>query len=81
MIKARLSISQVKETIEKLRDKNVQVTFSLGRNKYTTFLAKLDGVYPALFTVKAKDENFRGKTSYSYNEYMCGKVKLKEIAE
>ncbi len=81
MIKAKLSISQVKDTIEKLKNKNVQVTFSLGRNKYITFSARLEGVYAALFRVKAKDEKFRGKTSYSYNEYMCGKVKLKEIAE
>lgn len=81
MIKAKLSISQVKDTIEKLKHKNVQVTFNLGRNKHVTFLARLEGVYPALFTVKAKDQSFRGKTSYSYNEYMCGKVKLKEIIE
>ncbi len=81
MIKAKLTLSQVKDAINKLKHKSVQVTLSLGRNKYVTFMAKLEGVYPALFTVKAQDENFKGKTSYSYSEYMCGKVKLKETTE
>jgi len=30
-----------------------------------------------LFTVTPTDKNFKGKTSYSYSEYMCGRVKLK----
>ena len=81
MIKAKFNVNQVKRAIENLKHKSVQVTLSLGRNKYVSFPAMLDGVYPALFTVKAKDESFMGKTSYSYNEYMCGKVKLKEITE
>ena len=81
MIKAKQNVNQVKSAIENLKHKTVQVTLNLGRNKYVSFLARLDGVYPALFTVKAKDKSFRGKTSYSYNEYMCGKVKLKEIVE
>ena len=81
MIKAKLTISQVKDTIEKLMNKDVKVTLNLGRNKYVSFLARLDGVYPALFTVKAKDQKFKGKTTYSYSEYMCGKVKLKETVD
>ena len=80
MIKQATSISQVKANIEKLRHKDLEVTLNLGRNKYISFRARLDGVYPALFTVKAIEEGFKGKTSYSYSEYMCGKVRLKEKA-
>ncbi len=78
MIKTSLNLSQVKESIEKMREKEVDVTLNLGRNKFVSFTARLTGVYPALFTVCPNDKEFKGKTSYSYSEYMCGKVKIKE---
>lgn len=78
MIKSNTSISQVKEIIAKMNLKNVEVIVNLGRNKYAKFTGVLSGVYPALFTVKPFDKDYRGKTSYSYSEYLCGKVKLKE---
>ena len=76
MIKCNATLTQVKQLIEKLKEKPVEVTLSLGRNKFVSFSGKLVGVYPALFTVTPFDKNFKGKTSYSYSEYMCGKVKL-----
>ena len=76
MIKSSLTISQVKETVKRLSEKSVEVTLNLGRNKFVTFNGKLSGVYPALFTVSPDDKNFKGKTSYSYSEYMCGRVKI-----
>ena len=79
MIKNTESLSQVKELIGKMYAKPVNVVLDMGRNKRVTFSGKLIGVYPALFTVQPDDENFRGKTSYSYSEYMCGRVRLKEI--
>ena len=81
MIKSNCSISQVKDTIKKLQLKSVEVTFNLGRNKVVSFCGRLSEVYPALFTVTPFDKNFKGKTSYSYSEYMCGKVKLTECEE
>lgn len=81
MIKTNATLSQVKELITKLKEKPVRVTISLGRNKYLSFSGKLNGVYPALFTVLPYDKTFNGKTSYSYSEYMCGRVKLTEMKE
>lgn len=78
MIKSNGSISQAKDIINKLNSKTVEVVVNLGRNKYEKFKGVLSGVYPALFTVKPFDKDYRGKTSYSYSEYLCGKVKLKE---
>ena len=78
MIKSTTSILQVKAIIGKMNLKNVEVTVNLGRNKFVSFKGVLSGVYPALFTVKPFDKDFRGKTSYSYSEYLCGKVRLKE---
>ncbi|MBE7083544.1 MAG: hypothetical protein E7373_02940 [Clostridiales bacterium] len=78
MIKSTVTLSQVKENIKKMQQKSVFVTLNLGRNKYVSFSGTLTGVYPALFTVEPFDKNFKGKTSYSYSEYMCGRVRLKE---
>lgn len=78
MIKTPLNLSQVKNGIEKMLKKEVDVTLNLGRNKFVSFTATLTGVYPALFTVSPLDKTFKGKTTYSYSEYMCGKVKIKE---
>lgn len=80
MIKSNGSIAQAKDTIAELGSKAVEVVVNLGRNKYEKFTGVLSGVYPALFTVKPFDKDYRGKTSYSYSEYLCGKVRLKEFA-
>ncbi len=79
MIKSTINLSQVKEAIKKLQQKSVDVTLNLGRNKFVKFKGQLTGVYPALFTVEPFDKSFKGKTTYSYSEFMCGKVRLKEI--
>ncbi len=81
MIKSTVSISQVKQAVLKLYQKPVIVSVDLGRNKRVKFNGTLTGVYPALFTVSPFDKSFKGKTSYSYSEYMCGRVSLKELAE
>ncbi len=78
MIKTTATLSEVKSKIKNLKEKSVDVTINLGRNKYVKYQGTLVGVYPALFTVSPFDKSFKGKTSYSYSEYMCGRVKLIE---
>ena len=77
MIKTKVTLAQVKEYVAKLKQKPIQVTLALGRNKYVKFKATLQGVYPALFTVSPVDKAFNGRTSYSYQEFLCGKVRVK----
>lgn len=78
MIKSTISLSQVKTHIARLKEQAVEVTLSLGRNKFVKFMAKVNGVYPALFTVAPFDKDYNGRTSYSYSEFMCGRVKVKK---
>lgn len=78
MIKSNITLSQAKAVIKTMQEKRVDVTLNLGRNKYVSFKGVLSGVYPALFTVTPFDKTFKGKTSYSYSEYLCGKVSLME---
>lgn len=76
MIKVNTTINTIKETINALNQKPVTVKLNLGRNKYVTFPATLNGIYPSLFTVSPDDKSFLGKTAYSYSEILCGRVKI-----
>ena len=76
MIKSIGNISKVKDGIKELYGSDVFVKVNLGRNKYVTYKGKISGVYPALFTISPTD-SFRGKTTYSYAEMMCGNVRIK----
>ena len=78
MIKGYTNIFSAKEKINLLAGKTVRVKVKIGRNKREEFIGILTGVYPALFTVSPIDSAYKGKTSYSYAEYICGDVALKE---
>ena len=78
MIKNTASVDKAKKLINKLNAKKVFVTVNLGRNKTIKFSGVLSGVYQALFTVTPDDENFLGRTTYSYSELLCGRVKLSQ---
>ena len=77
MIRSTVSVNQVRHAVECCYLKPVTVKLNLGRNKFVTFPATVSGVYPSLFTVRPEDENFLGKTAYSYSEILCGRVKLR----
>ena len=79
MIKPNKSIHEVKRMVKDCRAQRVAVKINLGRNKSMSYCGILSEIYPALFTVKPDDENFLGKTSYSYSEVICGTVKIKKI--
>lgn len=78
MIKVNVTITAIKETVKSLYLRPVTVKLNLGRNKFVTFPATLNGIYPSLFTVSPEDKNFLGKTAYSYSEILCGRVKIAE---
>ena len=79
MIKSNGDINAIKKSIQDNFQKQVDVTVNLGRNKTLRYCGELSGVYPALFTVRPNDENFLGKTSYSYAEVLCGSVRIKPV--
>ncbi len=77
MIKKVQSLGETKEKIKSYLGKNLEIKVNLGRNKYISYTGKITSVYPALFQV-TPNEFFNGKTAFSYSEYMCGVVKIKE---
>lgn len=80
MIKVNVTIGSIKNSIEQLKGKHVTVKLNLGRNRFVTFPATLNGIYPSLFTVAPDDKNFLGKTAYAYSEILCGRVRISEKA-
>ena len=79
MIKPSKNINDVKQMVKDCSAKRVAVKVNLGRNKSVSYLGVLSGIYPALFTVKPDDEDFLGKTAYSYSDVLCGNVKIKKL--
>lgn len=77
MIRQNNDIANVRRRIREMQSQPVDVTVRLGRNKVQRFCGTLTGVYPALFTVRPDDENFLGKTAYSYAEVLCGSIDVK----
>ena len=75
-MKAVNNIGKIKRAIETCLNSDVNVKVNLGRNKYVCYSGKITNVYPALFTVSPYGE-FRGKTSFSYSEVMCGSVVIR----
>ena len=79
MIKPTKNIKDVKQMVKDCASQRVAVRVNLGRNKSESFSGVLSGVYPALFTVKPDNEEYLGKTAYSYSDVLCGNVKIKRI--
>ena len=78
MIKPTKKISDVKQMVKSYAKSRVCVKVNLGRNNSVSYFGVLNGVYPALFTVQPEDEDFLGKTAYSYSDVLCGTVKIKK---
>ena len=79
MIKPSKNISDVKQMVKSCDNQRIAVHVNLGRNKSVSYSGILSGIYPALFTVKPDDEDFLGKTAYSYSDVLCGNVKIKPL--
>ena len=79
MIKPKKNIADVKRMVKACEKQRVDVRVNLGRNKIVNFSGVLSGIYPALFTISPDDEDFLGKTSYSYSDVLCGNVKIKPV--
>jgi uncharacterized protein Veg len=79
MIKPTKNIKDIKQMVKDCSLQRVAVKVNLGRNKSVSYSGVLSGIYPALFTVKPDDEEFLGKTAYSYSDVLCGNVKIKRL--
>lgn len=78
MIKQNVNLAKTKDKVKNFFNKDVEVKVNLGRNKFVYYKGKITNIYPALFTITPTTD-YKGKTAFSYSEYMCGIVDIKEL--
>lgn len=75
MKKMPTTIDNIKQKICALQGKEVKLHINRGRRKVASYRARIEDVYPSVFTVKSCEmENFI--STFSYNDILCGEVKI-----
>ena len=70
------TVDNIKKQIISLKGKEVNLFVNRGRRKVSNYRARIENVYSSVFTVKTSvDENDLVYT-YSYNDILCGEVKI-----
>ena len=77
-MKTTLSLNQVKNKINSLKGRNISLKVNKGRNKIVTLTAVIDQVYPSMFVIAPTCNVQLDRKSYSYNDVLCGDIKLLE---
>ena len=76
MKKMPATVETIKQKILELKGKEVDLYINRGRRKVNSYRARIENVYASVFTVKpVTDENFSLST-YSFNDILCGEVKI-----
>lgn len=70
------TVDNIKQQVLLLKGKEVELFINRGRRKISNYRARIENVYSSVFTVKTcADENDLIYT-YSYNDILCGEVKI-----
>lgn len=76
MIKNNLSIEDIKQKIVALKGQEIKLYVNRGRRKVFKFDAIVEDAYASVFTVKNLKQALSLKHTYSYNDILCGEVKI-----
>lgn len=76
MIKNNLRVDDIKKKILSLKGQEVKMYVNRGRKKIFKFEAVVENVYESVFTVKKLEKAFQMTHTYSYNDILCGEVKI-----
>ena len=76
MRKNNISLNDIAEQIKNLRGENVKMNVNKGRRKIEKYSGVIENVYPSIFTVKLDNPVAQDYLSFSYNEVLCGQVKI-----
>ena len=76
MKKMPLTVEDIKMKIIELKGKEVDLFINRGRRKVSSYKARIENIYASVFTVKPCNENAETVASYSYNDILCGEVKI-----
>ena len=72
-----LSLDEIKNEIEKLKGKDVEMLVNQGRKKFVNFSATVEEIHRSVFVVRLKMPQTVDVKSYSYIDVLTGSVELK----
>lgn len=72
------TVENIKQKILELKGKEVDLKINRGRRKVSSIRARVEDVYPSVFTVKSCPLDSGNIITYSYNDILCGEVKIIE---
>ena len=72
-------MSDIVQMITEMKGKQVDMEINRGRKKIEKYVGVIETVYPSVFTVNINSPENKGKQSYSFNDVLCGDVKIREF--
>ena len=70
------TVESIKQKILQLKGKEVNLHINRGRRKVSSYRARIEDVYSSVFTVKSCPLDLGSIFTYSYNDILCGEVKI-----
>ena len=70
-------LQNVKSEILNLKGKSVNLIVNKGRKKIVKFKGVIENVYPSMFVIKPNENVDLDRTSFSYNDVLCGDIAYK----
>ena len=70
------TVENIKQRICELKGKEVDLFINRGRRKTSSYRARIENVYASVFTVKSCSLELESIFTYSYNDILCGEVKI-----
>ena len=70
------TVENIKQKILNLKGKEVNLNINRGRRKISSYRARIENVYASVFTVKHCAQDDELVSTYSYNDILCGEVKI-----
>ncbi len=70
------TVENIKQRIIALKGQEVNLHINRGRRKVSSYRARIEDVYTSVFTVKSCSLDLDSLFTYSYNDILCGDVKI-----
>ena len=80
MKKYAKTLDEVKSFVHELTGRPLRISVNKGRKKIVRYSGSILSVYPQVFTLKIADDKNLELLACSYNDLICGDIKLSEIA-
>lgn len=78
MKKMPITVDNIKNKILELKGQDVELYINRGRRKVSQFRARIEDCYTSVFTVKSFPLDAGSTYTYSYNDILCGDVKIQD---